>query len=104
MKTISGFFRYVIRFFVVWFVGTVSLFVTAWVSPGISFQPADNIPPFIVATVSAFVLGIVNLIVRPLLLLIALPLGWMVMFLVGFFINAVTFNDHRFAGPRSGNR
>jgi uncharacterized membrane protein YvlD (DUF360 family) len=90
MKTISGLFYHIVRFFVFWFISTVSLYITAWVSPGISFQPANNTPTFIVATVSALVLGIVNLLIRPLLLLIALPLGWMVMFLVGFFINAVT--------------
>jgi uncharacterized membrane protein YvlD (DUF360 family) len=74
----------------VWFVDTISLLVTAWLIPGINFVPVDNIPVFVVATAAALVLGIVNLIVRPLILLIAMPLGWMVIFAVGFFINAIT--------------
>lgn len=90
MKTIAGFFRTIIRFFIVWFVDAISLIITAWIIPGMSLQPANNIPVIVVATASALVLGIVNLIIRPLLLLIALPLGWMVVFAVGFFINAIT--------------
>ena len=90
MKKIGGIIRFIIRFFVIWFVDTVSLIITAWLIPGMSLQPSNNGPVVVVATASALVLGIVNLIVRPLLLLIALPLGWMVVFAVGFFINAVT--------------
>ena len=90
MKKIGGIIRFIIRFFVIWFVDTVSLMITAWLMPRMSFQPSNNGPVVVVATASALVLGIVNLIVRPLLLLIALPLGWMVVFAVGFFINAVT--------------
>ena len=90
MKSISNFFFLIFRFLFIWFLDAVSLLITAWVIPGMSFQPTNNIPPYIVATVSALVLGIVNLLIRPLLLLIALPLGWVVMFLAGFFINAIT--------------
>jgi hypothetical protein len=35
-------------------------------------------------------LGIVNLLIRPLILLLARPLGWIVIFLIGFVINAFT--------------
>lgn len=90
MKSITGFLYLVFRFLVIWFFATVSLLITEWAIPGMSFQPANNTAPLIIATASALVLGIVNLLIRPLLLLITLPLGWMVVFLVGFFINAVT--------------
>jgi uncharacterized membrane protein YvlD (DUF360 family) len=90
MKKISGFFSSIIRFFIFWFISAVSLTITAAVLSGISFQPTNNVPVFIVATVSAFILGIVNLLIRPLLLLIAMPLGWIAVFLLGFFINAIT--------------
>ncbi|MFC1923053.1 phage holin family protein [Chloroflexota bacterium] len=90
MNTLRHLFRFIIRFLVVWFVDTISLLVTAWIIPGINFVPADNIPVFVVAIAAALVLGIVNLVVRPLILMLAMPLGWMVIFLVGFFINAFT--------------
>ena len=80
----------IIRFLVVWFVDTVSILITAWVIPGISIFRSGNVSEFVVATIAALLLGIVNLLIRPLLLLITVPLGWMVVFLVGFFANAIT--------------
>ncbi len=90
MRVIKSISMGFIRFLVVWFVDTISLLFTAWVIPGISFLPNGNISEFIIATVAALLLGIVNLLIRPLLLLITVPLGWMVVFLVGFFTNAIT--------------
>ena len=90
MKSIKSIFLGIVRFFVVWFVDTISLLITAWIIPGISFLQVGNIPELVIATVAALLLGIVNLLIRPLLLLITVPLGWMVVFLVGFFINAIT--------------
>lgn len=90
MKAVSSFFRGIIRLLVVWFVSTVSLYVTAWLLPGMSFQPTSGESTFLIAVGSALVLGIVNLLIRPLLLLVAMPLGWMIVFLAGFFVNAVT--------------
>ena len=49
-----------------------------------------EVSQFVIATIAALLLGIVNLLIRPLLLLVTVPLGWMVVFLVGFFINAIT--------------
>ncbi len=90
MKAIKAILLNIVRFFVVWFVDTISLLITAWVIPGISILQVGNVSEFVVATVAALLLGIVNLLIRPLLLLITVPLGWMVVFLVGFFINAIT--------------
>ena len=90
MAAITQVFRSIVRFFVVWFIDTVSLLITAWLITGMSIEPAEGTSKFVVAVAIALVLGIVNLLIRPLLLLIAVPLGWMVVFLAGFFINAVT--------------
>jgi uncharacterized membrane protein YvlD (DUF360 family) len=90
MKAFKSIFLGIIRFLVVWFVDTISLLITAWVIPGITILQIENIPQLVVATIAALLLGIVNLLIRPLLLLITVPLGWMVVFLVGFFINAIT--------------
>jgi uncharacterized membrane protein YvlD (DUF360 family) len=81
--------RSLIRFLVVWFIDTVSLWITAQILPGVSLQPVGNLPVFVVATAAAFVLGIVNFIIRPLLLIITLPLGWIAVLVSGFFINGI---------------
>jgi len=54
--------------------------------PGISFDATRN--TLVVATAAAFLLGIVNFLVRPLILLLALPFGLIAIFLVGLFLNA----------------
>jgi uncharacterized membrane protein YvlD (DUF360 family) len=89
MNTLGHIFHLIIRFFVVWFVDTISLLVTAWVVSGISFLPVREMPVFVIATAAALLLGMINLLIRPLILLLAMPLGWIVIFLVGFFINAI---------------
>ncbi len=43
----------------------------------------------VIAVAASLLLGFVNLLIRPLILLLALPLGWIVIFLTGFFINAI---------------
>ena len=89
MTSIANLLRMIVRFIVVWFVDTLSLLITAWIITGISFHPVEGFPVLVVATAAALLLGIVNLIIRPLILLLAMPLGWIVIFLLGFFINAV---------------
>ena len=77
------------RFIILWIVDVISLLATAWIIPGISINPVDSRPVLVVAVSAALLLGIVNLLVRPLILLLALPLGFFVMFAIGFVINAV---------------
>jgi uncharacterized membrane protein YvlD (DUF360 family) len=89
MNLLNRIFKQIIRFLVVWFVDTISLLITTWIVSGISFNPVEGFPILVVATAAALLLGIVNLIIRPLILLLAMPLGWIVIFLLGFFINAV---------------
>lgn len=89
MKTFGMLGRKLIRFIFVWFVDTISLLFTAWILPGIILEPVDDMSVLVVATAAAFVLGIVNFLVRPLLLLITLPLGWIAVFVFGFFINGI---------------
>ncbi len=90
MQIIFRLLRTFIRFLIVWFVDAVSLLVTAWLIPGISILPESGSSTFVVAVAASLLLGIVNLLVRPLILMLALPLGWIVLFLAGFFINAIT--------------
>lgn len=89
MKTLAHLGWSLLRFLIVWFVDTISLIITAWLLPTVNLQSTGNYPVFVVATAAAFVLGIINFLIRPLLLLIAMPLGWMAIFLAGFFLNAI---------------
>jgi uncharacterized membrane protein YvlD (DUF360 family) len=81
--------RAIIHFLVVWFIDTISLLATAWFLPGINIDPVRNVPAFVVATSAALLLGLVNLIIRPIILLVAGWISWMLVLLVGFFINAL---------------
>ncbi len=75
------------RFIVVWILDGVSLLFTALILPGIGFDRTENI--LVVAASAAFLLGIVNFLIRPLILLLALPFGFIAIFIVGFFLNAL---------------
>jgi uncharacterized membrane protein YvlD (DUF360 family) len=81
--------RTIVRFLVVWFVDTLSILVTAWLFPGINILPQSGTSEIVIAVAASLLLGIVNLLVRPLILMLALPFGWIVIFLTGFFINAI---------------
>lgn len=90
MKSLAHLVRKLIRFLIVWFVDTISLLLTAWIISGINLSPVEGFPVFATATGAALLLGIVNLLIRPLILLLARPLGWVVIFLIGFIINGIT--------------
>jgi uncharacterized membrane protein YvlD (DUF360 family) len=89
MNTLKHLAHLVYRFIILWIVDVISLLATAWIIPGISINPVDSRPVIVVAVSAALLLGIVNLLVRPLILLLALPLGFFVMFAIGFLINAI---------------
>jgi uncharacterized membrane protein YvlD (DUF360 family) len=77
------------RLAVVWLIDTISLLITAAIVPGLSITANDDYSQLAVAAAAALVLGIVNLLIRPLILLLALPFGFFVIFGVGFFVNAL---------------
>ena len=81
--------RWFIRFIVLWLVDAIALMVAAAILPGISFQVSDWGSYLVAAAAAAFTLGIVNLLLRPLILLLALPLGVLVTVIIGFFANAI---------------
>ncbi len=88
MDAIRYVVRWFIRFIVLWLVDAISLMVAAALLPGISFQVPDWGTYLLAAAAAAFTLGIVNLLLRPLILLLALPLGVLVTVIIGFFANA----------------
>jgi uncharacterized membrane protein YvlD (DUF360 family) len=81
--------RLLLRFIFVWVVDTLSLVVTAAIFPGISLggiEAAERAP---VAAAAALVLGVVNLLIRPIVLLLGLPFGFFATFGLGLLANAV---------------
>jgi len=78
-----------VRFLVMWLVSALSLLITDWLLPGIELTAIDPYPRWAVAMAAALILGLVNLFIRPLILLLAAPLGFIALFVIGFFVNAV---------------
>jgi putative membrane protein len=70
-------------FFLTWFLTAVALFLTAAIVPGIA------IASFSVAIVAAVVLGLINAIVKPILVFFTLPLTLLTLGLFLFVINAI---------------
>ena len=86
VKTVA---KALLHLVIVWFIDAISLLLTAIISPGITIMPTDEASQLVVAAAAALVLGIVNLLVRPIILLLAIPLGFVAVFIVGFLVNAV---------------
>lgn len=71
------------HFLLTWLVTAVSLLITAYVVPGFIVKS------FVAAAVAAVILGLVNAIVRPILVLLTLPLTIVTLGLFLFVINAL---------------
>lgn len=81
--------RLILRFLVIIFIEAASLLLTAWIVPGMALLAEDTAGILNAATSVAIVLAVLNLLVRPLLVLITLPISIVT---VGFFtllINAL---------------
>lgn len=74
-----------LNFLLTWLVSAVSLIITAQLVPGI------EISSFQVAAVAAIVMGLVNAIVRPILVLFTLPLTLLSLGAFLLVINAIVF-------------
>lgn len=73
------------RFLLQWLLVAVALWVTAFILPGVH---VTSTPALIVA---ALVLGFVNAVVRPLLLLLTLPITVLTLGLFLFVVNGLAF-------------
>jgi len=72
-----------IRLLIRWVLFALALLFTAWVVPGISFAN------FQTALLAAFVMGLINLFIRPIILILTLPLNLLTLGLLTFIINAL---------------
>jgi putative membrane protein len=70
-------------FLIHWLIRAVAIIITAYLLPGV------RLSGFAAALVTAVVLGLVNLLIRPLLLLLTLPLNILTLGLFTFVINAL---------------
>jgi putative membrane protein len=82
-----------LNFFLTWLVSAVSLVVTAKLVPGI------EISSFGVAAVAAIVMGLVNAIVRPILVLFTLPLTILSLGAFLLVVNAIVFSLVAYLSP-----
>lgn len=70
-------------FLVQWLVRAVAIVITAYLLPGV------RLSGFFAALVTALVLGLINTFIKPLLLLLTLPLNILTLGLLTFVINAL---------------
>ena len=74
-----------LRLLVVWLINTVALILVAYLLPGVS------VATFGAALIAALVLGLVNTVIRPLLILLTLPATVLTLGLFIFVINGLLF-------------
>lgn len=75
----------ILRLLIVWLVNTVSLIAVAYLLAGVS------VASFATALVAALVLGLVNTVIRPVLILLTLPATVLTLGLFIFVINGLLF-------------
>ncbi len=88
-NTIKAIVQNLIRLAVLWLVDALSLAAAAWILSGLTFSVVDLTPRWVVIVAAAGLLAIVNLLIRPVVLLLARPLGWVALLVVGFLVNAL---------------
>src|SRR5436190_987748 len=73
------------KLIIVWLINAIALVAVAYLLPGIS------VSNFVTALVAALVLGLVNAIIRPILVLLTLPATLLTLGLFIFVINGLLF-------------
>ncbi len=90
MHAFKSFAKIILRLLAVWAIDALSLLLVAEIIHGITIHDVGETSFLVVAAAAALVLGIVNLLIRPIILMLSIPLGFIVVFVVGFFVNAIT--------------
>jgi putative membrane protein len=68
-----------------WIIGTITILIVAYLLPGVRVSNLSS------AVIAAAILGILNAIVKPILVLLTLPLTILTLGLFLFIVNAVVF-------------
>ncbi|HKK54378.1 MAG TPA: phage holin family protein [Patescibacteria group bacterium] len=71
------------KLFITWLISAVAIFISAWLIPGVS------VSGFWTVLLVALVLGVVNAVVRPILLILTLPINILTLGLFTLVINAL---------------
>ena len=71
------------RVLINWLITTVAILITAYLLPGVTVRS------FVAAVVTALVLGLINAIIRPILVVLTLPLTIVTLGLFIFILNAL---------------
>lgn len=74
------------QFLLIWLATAISLLITAWIVPGIA------ITGIVAAAIGAIVLGFINALVKPILVLFTLPLTILTLGLFLLVVNAIAFS------------
>jgi putative membrane protein len=69
-------------------VNAVALVVAATFVPGVSLNPRDKIEDWVMIVLIALVFALVNSYIKPILKILAMPIGFVTMGLIAFVINA----------------
>ena len=80
--------RVLLRLLILWVVDALAMFVTIALVPTVTVTGASLVGA---AVAAALLLAVINLFLRPIILLLALPLGFFAMFAAGLLINAIAF-------------
>jgi uncharacterized membrane protein YvlD (DUF360 family) len=70
-------------------INALALLAAAWLLPNMAFKPTPLGPSVLYAVAAAILVGVINLLLRPVVLWISRPLGFFLLFLVGFLLNIV---------------
>lgn len=73
------------KFVLRWLINTVGLLIVAYLIPGVNFES------YLTAIIAALVLGIINAILRPILLILTLPINILTLGLFTLIINGFLF-------------
>lgn len=87
MRTLGSALRFIVRVAILWLVDWASLLGAAWLFGGIVIEDVGAVSYLVVAAAAALLLGVVNFLLRPILLLLTLPLGFVGMFVAGLIVN-----------------
>src|SRR5512136_1871006 len=87
-QPIRNLLRILLRLLILWAIDAIAMLVTITLLPGVTVTAAYV---GAVAAAAALLLAVVNLFLRPIILLLALPLGFFVTFAAGFLVNAFAF-------------
>ena len=86
-NTIERFAIWSVRTAISILINALVLMVTAWILPNMAFIETEYGPRWLQAVAAAILIGLINLLLRPIVLWISRPLGFFLLFLVGFALN-----------------